>query len=270
MTDGVSKIHIEQIDSITFLPSMAAVVPDNNTQINNNKAAICWIDDDFAIIGNNYKNLPIYREVHRWLMEKDIRLDFATPTFSSQTTIDSIKAWEEDGFYFLMHPTHDGWYDYNTTKHDIARVRSHFIKNMRFFQEHIASARRRILVYPGNSNTYPANVEFIKQHVECAITTKRGTNPGAQNDRYQLKRITMQLSATHTKSQVKEYIRQGVENGDWIILYTHIYSFEISDVLDETTNSLANLYEIVEYANSLSPLRSTESIWSERRKLYGL
>ena len=42
-----------------------------------------------------------------------------------------------------------------------------------------------------------------------------------------------------------------------------------SDVVDETTNSLANLLEIVEYANSLCPIRPVEVVWRERKEMYG-
>ena len=71
-----------------------------------------------------------------------------------------------------------------------------------------------------------------------------------------------------TKTQLKNLIKQYVDNGDWVILYTHLYNHQNTDIVDETTNSVANLMEIVEYANSLCPLRSTESIWDERKLLY--
>lgn len=269
----VIKHNIFDIDSITFTPystSLDTQIPDTSTI--SNGADLCWIDDDFRVLDNSNNLKPIYQAAHDWMIEKNIRCDFAVITTSSAATISTLKAWEEEGFNFLMHPTHDGWYNYKESyKHDITLVRKYFITNMRFFQQNIASAKRRILVYPGSSHAFQENIDFISQYVECAISaTTKGSNPGTYNDRYKLKRITIQLSASHTKSQVKNLIKQYIDNGDWVILASHMYNFEVSDVLDETTNSFANLKEIVEYANSLCPLRSTESIWDKRRKLYDI
>ena len=270
MTDGVSKINIEEIDSITFTPAAATVAPENGTVVTKNKAAICWIDDDFLVKDNSGNMRPIYETVHDWCIEKDIRFDFAY--IPGGISMSVAQTWEEEGFNFLMHPFHDGWYNYGTQKHDITTVRKSFIKCMRVFQQYFASAKRRILVWPGSSNSYPENVEFISQYVECAITaTTIGSNPGTENDRYQLKRLSLMLGSkgnNMTKTQLKNLIKQYVDNGDWVILYTHLYNHENTDVVDETTNSVANLMEIVEYANSLCPLRSTESIWDERKLLY--
>lgn len=271
MPDGnVAKYNIENIDSITFTPHALDAAPQQpDTQIKNQRGAICWIDDDFLVKDNSGNMRPIYEKVHDWCIEKDIRFDFAYIPGGISMSI--AQTWEEEGFNFLMHPFHDGWYDYGTsTKHDIVAVRKSFVKCMRVFQQYFASARRRILVWPGSSNSYPENVEFISQYVECAITaTTIGSNPGTVNDRYQLKRLSLMLNNNMTKTQLKNLIKQYVDNGDWVILYTHIYNHQDTDIVDETTNSVANLMEIVEYANSLCPLRSTESIWDERRTQYG-
>lgn len=271
MPDGnIAKYNVHNIDSITFIPHTIKAeqpTPGTTTQMG---AAISWIDDDFKVFDNSGELLPIYKTVHDWCIEKGIRYDFATITRTGSNYINIIKQWEEEGFNFLMHPTHTGWYDYKDENvHDIALVRKYFITNMRFFNTNIASAKRRILVWPGSSNSFPENVDFVSQYVECAITaTTVGSNPGTVNDRYQLKRLSLLLSSSMTKTQLKNLIKQYVDNGDWVILYTHLYNHKNTDVVDETTNSVANLMEIVEYANSLCPLRSTESVWSERKKLY--
>lgn len=57
-------------------------------------------------------------------------------------------------------------------------------------------------------------------------------------------------------------------NGDWVILGGHIHEFEVSDLLDETSMTTANLIDILNYANSLSEIRSVESVWRERKPMF--
>lgn len=74
----------------------------------------------------------------------------------------------------------------------------------------------------------------------------------------------------NTKSEIKQYIKEGVENGDWIILGSHIYHFTVSDKVDETSMTTANLYEILEYADSLCKIRATETVWKERKFMFDI
>ena len=266
MGDFVAKYHVEDIDSITFATNLTPQNPHyaGGGELKN-KAASSWIDDDFLVD----KYPEIYEVLHSECISKDIRCDFAFIPRGTKARLTLAQKWEDEGFNFLMHPYHKGWYDSGDVKQDIIVVRSSFIECLREFQNNFASARKRVLVYPGNSNQYSENVDFIKQYVECAITaTHVGSNHETTNDRYQLKRLSLKLSSNMTKTKLKELIKSYLDAGDWVILYSHIYDFEISDVVDETTNSIANLMEVVEYANSLAPIRSTESIWDERKILY--
>ena len=236
-----------------------------------NVAAISWIDDDFHVLdAANNEVLSIYKKVHDFCIEKNIRYDFACSPFVNDITLSLAKEWEEEGFNFLMHPEHEGWYTDYGNVHDIYKVRKAFVRCMRFFKDNFI-AKRNILIYPGSSNSYEDNVDYIRRYVECAITASDvGSNHAVENDRYQLKRMTIYISETRPKSRIKENIRRAVENGDWVILYTHLYNHEATDVVDETTNSFANLKEIVEYANTLCRIRPSEEIWRERKMMYNL
>ena len=234
-----------------------------------NKPSVSWIDDDFAILDPNSGEMrSIYQSIHDWCIEKNIRYDFGYIPDSSEKRLTIAKLWEAEGFNFLMHPTHSGWYEYTDNTHDIEKVKKSLIECIRFFKDNFVS-NHNILVYPGSSNKFEDNVHYIKQYVECGITaTDIGTNHGTENDKYQLKRLSLLLNAVKTKTKVKELIKQYIDNGDWVILYSHLYNHADSDIVDETTNSKANLLEIVEYANSLCAIRSSESIWGERKFMF--
>lgn len=267
MPDGqVIEYNVEHIDSITFKRS--AITNEESTSGTNTNlgAAISWIDDDFLI-----EDYDIYQNAHDWCIENDIRHDFAYIPGWSSSRLATAKSWEEEGFTFLMHPLHSGWYDDATHTHDIVEVRRNLIKCIREFQTNFASSRRTILVFPGSSDTYQDNIDFVSNYVDAAVSATRiGTNSGNEIKKYRIKRFSLLLRDGYPKSKLKELIKTAVDNGDWIILYTHLWSYKNTDVVDETTNSLANLLEIVEYANSLCPIRPTEVIWEERKAMYNI
>ena len=99
-------------------------------------------------------------------------------------------------------------------------------------------------------------------------STSRETNILANNSRYQIGRYAIDFNAAKTKTQVKHDLARFIGRGDWVILYTHLYNYEDSETLDETSNTIANVLDVVSYANSLCKLRPTESIWGERRILW--
>lgn len=238
------------------------------------KAAISWIDDDFSY-GNGTKNT--YDTILDWCLQHRILPDIAfipNPT-STKEDMRVVKAKEREaqGFKILMHPYHPGWYkDPNGT---FVREESKIWENMldcirKFSDFGINTAQ--ILVYPGSSGEDLATRQIVSNYVDCGVcwNNKGDTNHLTLNDRYALKRLNIQLSATNTKSEIKQYIKEGVENGDWIILGSHIYHFTVSDKVDETSMTTANLYEILEYADSLCKIRATETVWKERKFMFDI
>lgn len=236
------------------------------------KAAISWIDDDF-IYGADTKD--VYDTVLDWCLQKQIIPDIAYIPNPNSTITDErvikVKEREAQGFRILMHPYHPGWYkDPN----------GNFIRNEALIWENMLDCIRKfkdfglnqipIIVYPGSSGEDLRTQSIVSNYVECGIcwNNKGDTNHLTENNRYHLKRLNIQLSATNTKSEIKQFIKNAVENGDWIILGSHIYHFEISDKLDETSMTTANLFEILEYADSLCKLRSSYTIWKEKKFMF--
>lgn len=94
----------------------------------------------------------------------------------------------------------------------------------------------------------------------------------SENDKYhQLKRLSFQnLGRYMTKTELKEYIRNAVENNDWIVFSSHIHSIDESMVADENAYNIANVVELLEYANSLCQMKHTIDIWNNRKILWEL
>lgn len=240
------------------------------------KPALSWIDDDFQIfVGDHGEGgevvMPFYQGIHDWMIEKDIRMDFAYIPSSSEARMKLLHEWEDENFRFLLHPDHDGWYAQYGNVHDITKVRKGIVNCIRHFRQNNIMTDCKILVWPGSSDQFPDNVNAVKNYIDCGITAMgTSSNEGLKESRLKLQRLALSLSPTKTKTWMKNYIKECLERGDWVILYTHLYneSYVPTDVVDETTNSLANIKEIVEYANSICPMRSTEEIWNERKFIY--
>jgi len=239
------------------------------------KPAISWIDDDFLYIQEAYK--PIYEELHKWSMENNIRMDFAyIPSYNTaveKINTSKLREWENEGFHTLMHPYHKGWFDEPAGSYvrDFSMIKSSFVDCISKF-EAAGIGTTSIIVYPGNSGDDKDVRNYVKNYVECGIcwNNDRGGNHLAERSRYQLRRLNIQLTKDNTKTKIKEAIRAALEKGDWVILGSHVYKFEISDILDETSMTTANLFDIIAYANNLCPLRPTEAIWRERKFLFDI
>lgn len=235
----------------------------------------CWIDDDFAIMKNG-QLLEQYRQVHDWCIENNVRLDFAFIPYTYSDGKDDIKRltirkqWEDENFRYLMHPIHDGWYNYKSDNvHNIEKVKTGIVKCIRFFKEQNILTNTDILVYPGSSSNFEDNIDVIKRYIDCGITaTYSETNHLVDNPRLKLKRYSITFNSVKTKTVIKRELKEYIDRGDWVILYTHLYNYSIDNILDETTNTVANVLDVVGYVNSLCKLRPTEEIWRERKNLF--
>ena len=230
--------------------------------------ALSWIDDDFGIIDNNALR-TIYSKLHTWCNNHELYLDFATG-IQTGDALTYLLNWEKEGFRYLLHPDHDGWWT-GTGGYvwDITKVKRSLVETIRFFKTNGLCSSGKLLVWPGASNSVAENVPIVQKYCECAISVLQGGNYGITNNRYQLQRIKIDdISASKTKSYIKNWIRQSLLNNEWVILYTHLYDVDPSDTVDDTSNTFGNIMDIVSYANSLSRLRSTEEIWDERKIMY--
>lgn len=233
-----------------------------------NRPALSWIDDDFAVMdGSSIRT--VYSKLHTWCLNHSLFLDFATG-IQEGAALTYLLNWEKEGFRYLLHPDHDGWWTgAGGYVHDITKVRSSLVETIRFFRTQGLCSSGKILVWPGSSNSVDDNLPVVKKYCELAISVLQGGNPGIVNDRYQIHRIKIdEISASKTKTYYKNWISQCLLNNEWVILYTHLYDVDPSDTTDDTSNTFGNVMDIVSYADSLAGLRSTEEIWEERKLMY--
>lgn len=244
-------------------------------------AAITWIDDDHGFfnwkdggrLGANYK------KVHDFCMETGIRFDIARGSLCTpydfkvlQFQLDECLKWQSEGFTYLYHPNHSmGWYDYDAEHpHDATKIEESAMDCIKGF-EYYGFKAPSILVWPGDSHKFQDNYPVVSRLYDCAISASyTGTNHRAENDRYCLKRFSLEcLKAGYlTKTQFKQQLKEAVDNGDWIILASHIVHLVDSDVPDETSYNFANFFEIIQYADSLSHIRPTGEVWAERKWMW--
>lgn len=271
---------------IPFAKHMSTLVNDNKIAADNsvdligrvNKAAISWIDDDFMV--NDEVNVAKYNALKTFCENNGIYCDIAlipsntvgvdTADGSLASKIDAVREWEDIGFRMLYHPVHYGWYNNSWNTQSASEVQRRIVEEIRLFLQNAILLKERILVWPGSSNAFSDNVEIVEKYCDCAISTSVGYNNGVNTGRYQLKRIFPEslLSAGTTKTQIKAKILEAVNSGSWLILGSHIWAWNISDTLDETSLSTANLFDIISYANSLCLIKSTEKCWEERKLMF--
>ena len=151
-------------------------------------------------------------------------------------------------------------------------VKSGIVNTIRYFRLNNLVSDPNILVWPGFSYSYADNLAVIRNYVECAITSMAdgGGNLGINNDRFFLRRFNINISSARPKSLVKKEIKNLLDDGYWVILETHLYTCSDSETIDDTTNSIANILDIVNYCNTLCPLEPTQTIWSRKKPLYDL
>ena len=204
--------------------------------------ALSWVDDDFLYWTSNYNET--YDAVYNWCQNNNIRFDigYIPDTRFSKTfyRVVKVQEWKDAGFGILLHPTHTGWFDEPNRGYyrNDSVIEEHLTNGISKFEEY-GWGTPKILIYPGNSHVFDATIDIAKRYVECGICwdSKLYSNHLVDNERYRLRRMDIQLCATETKTQIKNAIKAAIENGDWVILGSHIYHYEVSDVLDETSRT---------------------------------
>ncbi len=242
------------------------------------QAAISWIDDDFSAFDSVGNVSARYQLLRDFALSRGIAVDFALVPFSypasewlPERRIATLHQWRDEGFGFLHHPVHwMGWYRYDSSHpHDVGWVRLS-IEDCRAAFDLYGLESPPILVWPGNSSEYGDNLPIVKQYYECAITsTYNRVNDYSTCNHYALERLSLECLKTGelTVSQFKQRIKKAVDAGKWIILASHFYSIEIADTVTETGYTTANVFAIVQYAQSLCPLQHTATVWEQNKKL---
>ena len=142
------------------------------------------------------------------------------------------------------------------------------IKTIRVFKDN-SLLNDSCIIYPGGSSNFSDTVEMVKTWLEFGITAVGKYNVGIHNS-YKLERYFIRISVSNTKTQIKAIIDEAVEKGAWLILGTHGYDFNDSGTIDEITPSLANLKEIIEYANSKINIKPIGEIYRLRKPMLDL
>lgn len=111
---------------------------------------------------------------------------------------------------------------------------------------------------------------MVKNWLDIGINA--GSSPYYNNEvcnRFSLNRLFINFNS-HKKSWYKSIIDEAVEKGAWLILGTHGYDFNDSGIVDETTMSLANLKEVIEYANSKIVIKPIGEVYRLRKPMLDL
>ena len=242
-----------------------------------NVAAISWVDDDF--------NLTSVPKIKAICDEVGCKCDFGLiPKYTKGTDdypIDSvysfteeqlelIKQYELEGFHMQIHPVHRGWYESASagTYQGRSWTEQSLVKTIRVFRENNI-LNNSCIIYPGGSSAFQDTVDMVKAWLEFGVTAGGKYNEGIC-DKYKLLRYFINISASQTKTQIKAVIDEAVAKGAWLILGTHGHQFNDSGTIDETTPSLANLKEIIEYANAKTSIKPVGEVFRARKPMLDL
>ena len=283
-TSSDYNLNIDYVSDINNFPIIKLSTKKIDTPIDEdyikkfNVAAISWVDDDFFL-----SDVPKVKGI---CDEVGCKCDFGVvpssqggtgdyPTdanyYFSEEQLSLMKQYELDGYHMQMHPIHKGWYvseNISSTYQGRAWTEQSLVKTIRLFRENNI-LNDSCIVYPGDSNKYIDTLNMVKCWLEYGITSSGTYNDGVC-DKYNLQRYFIAFSKSKTKSQIKATIDEAVEKGAWIILATHSYQYDDSGTIDETTMSLANLKEVIEYANSKVNIQPISEVFKKRKQMLDL
>ena len=282
-TSSEYQLNISYISDINNFPIIALSTRQTIISLKDeyikmyNTPAISWVDDDF--------NLTSVPKIKNICDEVGCKCDFGLiPEYTqgtgdypidsiysfSEEQLELIKQYELEGFHMQIHPVHKGWYTSASagTYQGRAWTEQSLIKTIRVFKDN-SLLNDSCIIYPGGSSNFSDTVEMVKTWLEFGITAVGKYNVGIHNS-YKLERYFIRISVSNTKTQIKAIIDEAVEKGAWLILGTHGYDFNDSGTIDEITPSLANLKEIIEYANSKINIKPIGEIYRLRKPMLDL
>ena len=276
------QLNIPYVSDINNFPviklsTKQAIVLEDEYIKRLNVAAISWVDDDF--------NLTSVPKIKAICDEIGCKIDFGLvpkytqgtgdyPTDSvyslSEEQLELIKQYELEGFHMQIHPVHRGWYESASagTYQGRSWTEQSLVKTIRVFRENNI-LNDSCIIYPGSSPDFPDTVDMVKDWLEFGVTAGGKYNEGIC-DKYKLLRYFINISASQTKTQIKAVIDEAVAKGAWLILGTHGHQFNDSGTIDETTPSLANLKEIIEYANAKTSIKPVGEVFRARKPMLDL
>ena len=218
-----------------------------------------WVDDDF------YYD---YEKYHDLCLELGISMSFALAcdrNEAGEATLtdgrrDRALQYQREGFEMLLHPCQDVLAPKSGTPSQ-ATVEAQIVAEKRLFDQ-LGIHHHDIMVYPAFSANFPTVVTAAKKH---CVMAARGIDHGYVKEdcyynlphacRYNVLRIELDFK-TLSKTETKALIDRAVANNGWLIFETHGYTFSSSLATDDTSNTLGNLKEIIEYAAARAPFQS--------------
>lgn len=219
---------------------------------------ITLIDDDFNI--RYVDNLKTICD------DLGIRCNFALMPYTiygkaafSNEQKAMIEEYQKCGYQFLLHPVHTFWLEDGYV--DVAHCESSLVEAIYAMNDaHVINAEC-CMVYPGGCSK-PGVREMCRKWCDYGVGVHGAYNVDLSHP-YDLERLLVSFASRGNKTHIKEVIKEGVDKGAWVILGTHIWQFTDEDTVDETTYSLANLREVLEYAASLAPFKTFQEVVSE-------
>lgn len=276
-----NDVHVNSL-RLDFLESISDNI--SSLIVRKNTAAISWIDDDFDTDTEERKNKLII--LKKMVEDNGIDMDIAlipdaTYTDTERTDIENVfikeerltlaKEFEISGIQMLTHPVHYGLYG-NVIKDEKYVKKNLYLSQQALFNNGFLGYN--ILVYPGASIGTTGVYDTAKKYYDVGIMpggNKEIANIGVNQDRYKLVRFSLDsISETNSVTKIKKDIDECISKNGWIIFITHVWEHtgDGTEPVDDTSNSLSNVFEIIKYANSKVKLRHTQEVWRERKILW--
>lgn len=240
-----------------ILPGLIYGQDENTSAISHKHAAVSWVDDDFDPRSHGL--------IKKICDEINIKCDFALIPNTTQdnqyyfedSVLVYINQYEKEGFHFEMHPPHKGWYKSNFAGYykGTLWVEESMKKTIEVFDKYKIN-HSNVIIYPGGSGSNPEVINIASSLFEYGVKATGDINCD-KCSKFTFCRMFLNISPQKTKSYYKKIIKEAIDNGCWIILGTHGHGY-INDfnTLDETSMSLPNLKELIEFTNKLCPIKS--------------
>lgn len=157
-----------------------------------------------------------------------------------------IREWQEEGFSFVMHPIHNGWYTNSRNEFlGIDYCENILRMTIEAFEDSPAEDWHDYIVYPGGCNSNPEMVEMMAKYCKYGIAASK-TSLAARivpNEKItQYSRVFLS-PGKYTVEEYKQQIRDSISDYGFVILGTHSWQY------DKSNYSI--LIEILEYAKRL-------------------
>nr|WP_315173614.1 hypothetical protein [uncultured Flavobacterium sp.] len=221
-----------------------------------------WIDDDTNL--NGMSNVKTICDAI------GIKATFAIIPDYDSTKLATLLTYQQAGFHFTIHPTHQGWYSGPTTTFtSVADCEDKLITGIKLIKKD-GFLNSDYLVYPGSSNSNAGIVKMMKKWCPAGISAGfDGYNTSYGLGRYLIKREFIDFT-TKTMADYKLIVDNAYINKAWLIFGTHSNDFTLNSAVVAGSNTTGNLQELMTYAYTKGMSFNTfhEAFETERKFIY--